>query len=188
MPPGKKFGGRDFPKGKPGGPGRPKLLPEAVGLPRLDRDSYNRLLNKTLNYTQDQLKHVIKNDEHFEPDAEGKPKKITMLEKWVATIVAKGSTLGDVTRIEALLNRAIGPVKQEIKHEGDVLLEKPQQLIQIAIQMSSNARGIPNGEGRGEGNVEHLGGSATDRALVGGGEPEGTPVPAPVGDVRPVLP
>lgn len=106
MAKGVKTGGKNFQKGKPGGPGRPKILPEAKGLPPLDRSSYNRLLNEALGMTQKQLKDRI-NDP-----------KATMLQKWIASIVVKGTSSGDTSRLEALLGRAIGPVKQQLEHSG----------------------------------------------------------------------
>lgn len=99
---GKKVGGRDFQKGNPGGPGRPPLLPQVEGLPRLSKDSYNRLLNQMLHLTKDQLQALV-NDP-------AKP----MIEKWLASIVVKGTVLGDTGRMESLLNRAIGPVPKEL--------------------------------------------------------------------------
>lgn len=131
MPPGFKVpgSGRDFEPGNPGSPGRPKLLPEAEGLPRIDKDSYNRLLNHTLSLTEEQLTAI-----------ESDPSK-TMLEKWLASIVKKGAENGDPNRLEILLSRAIGPVKHEVSHSGTVQFDgPPQQLIQIAVQMSGNAR------------------------------------------------
>jgi hypothetical protein len=111
--------------------GRPKLLPEAEGLPRLDRDSYNRLLNKTLAYSKDELQEIIRDT------------KRPMIEVWLASIVAKGTVNGDTSRLEALLSRAIGAVKHEVLHSGHVQFDgPPQQLIQIAVQMSGNARKI----------------------------------------------
>lgn len=101
MPRGKKVGGRDFVKGKPGGPGRPKLIPETAELPRLDRENYNRLLNKHLQMDIHQLRVVISD-----------PKEIVLC-KMIASIIAKCLTLGDHVRLEALLARAIGTVKTE---------------------------------------------------------------------------
>ena len=111
IPPGAKYGGRDFVKGHPYLGGHPvKLIPEVEGVPRLDKGSVNRLINKTVSYTKDELKEV-----HDNP-------KSTVLEVWLAAIVAKGVQQGCPGRLEALFNRAIGPVPKLI----DATLEQNQ--------------------------------------------------------------
>lgn len=128
---GVKSGGRDFLPGNGGGPGRPPKLPELKDAPRLDRDNYNRLLNQTLHMSKDELKKVLE-----DPNA-------TMISKALASIVAKTTTLGDIHRLEALLNRAIGPVKQEIAVENEYTFSNtPKELIEIALRMSEKARTI----------------------------------------------
>jgi hypothetical protein len=124
-----------FKAGQSGNPrGKPKLMPEVDGLPRLTKDTYNRLLNQTLHYSKEKLNEVIMDDTS------------TMLEKWVAMIVSKGTVGGDPNRLEALLSRAIGPIKQEIQHEGDFLVShQPSELIQFALSMSEKARAIDVG-------------------------------------------
>lgn len=129
MAPGKKTGGRDFKDGNPGGPGKPRLLPEIVGAPRIDKDSYNRLLNETLHSTQSELQAII-NDE-----------KKPMIAKWLAAVVAKGAVHGDTGRLEALLSRAIGPVPRqdtldvELTHKVD-----RKELIEVALKLATQSR------------------------------------------------
>lgn len=120
-----------FKKGQSGNPGGvPKHESAYRSLPKLDKDSYNRLLNHTLSMTKEELEEVI-ND----PQAPA-------IKIWLAKIVQKGGKFGDTHRLEALLARAIGPVAQKIEHTG--LPQAPDQtLIQIAVNMAAHAKPLP---------------------------------------------
>jgi len=92
------------------GGGRRKLIPEAIGAPKFDRGAFGKLLYKTFHYTKEELKEV-----HDNPSS-------TILEVWLAAIVVKGVQRGCPLRLEALLNRAIGPVPKLI----DATIEETQ--------------------------------------------------------------
>ena len=93
-----------FKKGNPGGPGRPPLPPEIKAMEPLTREKYNRILHKYTAMTAEQLKAAASNPQ------------TTVLELIVANIAAKAIQQGDQSRLEALLARAIGPVKLEVEH------------------------------------------------------------------------
>ena len=101
---GTKTGGKDFTPGHNSpGPGRPKLIPEAVGLPRLDRENYGRMLNHAMHCKKEELAQTIADPEQ------------PMIKKWLATIVARGTQMGDTKRLEDLLTRAIGPAPKQVE-------------------------------------------------------------------------
>lgn len=129
MPKGER--GKRFLPGNPGGPGRPPTIPEAKDLPRMDRDSFNRLVNRIWNFSKDELKAVLDDP------------KATMIEKWIASVVAKGTTLGDMGRLEGLLARTVGPIKIEVNQVNEYTFSNtPKELIEIAVRMSTKARDI----------------------------------------------
>lgn len=111
MPKGKKYGGRDFQPGNPGGPGRPKASLELKGQPRLTRESYSVTLNKIAHKTPEELIQMLSKENR---------NKYTMLELWIANVVKIGYEKGDMMRLESILNRAIGPVKQQLEVSGSI--------------------------------------------------------------------
>lgn len=112
MAKGVKTGGKDFQKGKPGGPGRPKLLPEADGLPKLDRDSFGRILNEALVSKIEDSKRIVEDDSE------------SNIRRWMHGIAIKGMKESDVQKLSALLDRAIGKVKDQVEHSGKLSLEE----------------------------------------------------------------
>lgn len=118
----RKVGGRDFVKGKPGGPGRPPLLPELKGKERLHRDDVNRLINEALNRTPAETEEVLNNPET--------PLKVLIF----ANVAKNAALLGDMGRMIDLLNYVVGPIKQEVQHDINLNLPDPE-LDQLAIRM-----------------------------------------------------
>lgn len=94
--------GRKFQKGNAGGPGRPPILPKAVGLPDIDQTSFRRMLYKKLKKSREALK------------AEMDDVKTEALDLWLCTIAMSGIKAGDAGKLEMLLRRLIGPVKEEV--------------------------------------------------------------------------
>lgn len=132
MPRGQKFGGRDFPVGHPGGPGRPPVLPELKNTPRFSRDDFNRMATQILFSNRARLAEIL-----AKPDSNN-------LEIAIAKVVDKIQVHGDYNRLDGLLNRLIGTVKHDINLTGELSVEGPPvNLIQIAVQMSSHARQLP---------------------------------------------
>lgn len=93
-------GGRSFVKGHPGGPGRPPKSPEIKKMTAHTRQEIERVLNEALSLTHEELKELVKDP------------KTTVLHKMVYTICIKGIFLGDPSRLDFILNRLIGKVKE----------------------------------------------------------------------------
>jgi len=106
MAKGKKTGGRNFLVGKPGGPGRPPSIPELKEIPRITKDSFNRMVSKVLVQHRHNLKDILS-----DPSS-------TNLEVALAKIIDKMQVHGDYNRLDALLNRLIGPAPKQIEISG----------------------------------------------------------------------
>jgi len=108
MPRGKKVGGRDFKPGQSGNPrGRPPLSREARELRALTSDQYIKLVTKFFHMTRSEFEEAQQN-----PLA-------TKLEIFVMKIIQEGEKRGDQWRLEALLNRVIGPVKKTVEVDAN---------------------------------------------------------------------
>jgi DNA-binding sugar fermentation-stimulating protein len=124
MAKGIKTGGRNFKKGVSANPkGRTRLPSEIVEARKLNRDSLEVALNKYLHMKRDALQAAIKN-----PDT-------PMLDVMIASIIAKAVQTGDNTRLDFLLNRTIGRIKEVVHVEGGnnntiqiALAYKPKEL------------------------------------------------------------
>lgn len=87
---------RPFQKGQSGNPaGRPKNL--------LRTDEVRNLIGKLWRLSREELQKIVQNP------------KSSMGEIMVASIVAKAAQTGDYTRVQFLLERTIGKVKDEIE-------------------------------------------------------------------------
>ena len=108
MATGYKSGGRDFSPGdeRINRAGRPPTLPELRELPRLDKDSLNRILTLYLKMDRGQLKSALKDDE------------TPMMEIAIASILSKAAANGDASRFEALLRRVVGEPPKSIELTG----------------------------------------------------------------------
>lgn len=51
----------------------------------------------------------------------------TMLEVMIGTIMVKGAQNGDQNRLESMINRVAGKVKDEVDHKHTILMEKIKQ-------------------------------------------------------------
>jgi hypothetical protein len=104
MAKGKKTGGRDFKPGQSGnpkgGPGLPKDLREARKLGQLELE---RAVNRLIYLSRSELRAVIEN-----PDT-------PMFDITIASIIAQAAQKGDQQRLEFVLNRIIGRVKDQIE-------------------------------------------------------------------------
>lgn len=87
------------------------MLPEAKEIPAIDKASFNRLLNEALNETDEELDKGISDP------------KNSMIKKWIRKVIRMGFYDGDIHRLQGLLDRAIGRVKNEVEHSGSVTLE-----------------------------------------------------------------
>lgn len=76
--------------------GKPKQL--------LTKDKVSSILGKFSNMTRDELQDVVKDP------------KSTMLEIMIASVIVKAAESGDYSRLDFLLSRSIGKVKEEIEN------------------------------------------------------------------------
>lgn len=95
----KHRGLKPYQKGHPGGPGRPPHPPELKEAKQYTRTEIEAVLTQALLLSDSELKLRLK-----DPD-------IRVLDKMVYTICAKGIDQGDPVRLNFLLDRIIGKVK-----------------------------------------------------------------------------
>ena len=88
--------------------GRPKVAPEHRIFKKLTLDKYLKLLKQFVGMNATELKAIVSN-----PNS-------TVLEIFVAQIISKGISQGDTNRLSFLLDRLMGPVKQQIEHSGKI--------------------------------------------------------------------
>lgn len=106
MAKGFKTGGRNFEKGNPGGPGRPNRKITEI-----------RKINK---YVIDELLHKYSYMPFSELPAVVKDKETNALEALIASVYFHGVKNGDQLRLNFLLDRLIGKVKDEVDHNVKV--------------------------------------------------------------------
>lgn len=102
---GKKTGGKDFARGghQPKKRGKPSSLPPDLKMANdLTKTNLRGLLNKYLWMTNAELQQTI--DE----------KTVPMIEIVIASIIAKAALSGDERRLDFILDRMVGKVKEEI--------------------------------------------------------------------------
>jgi hypothetical protein len=116
---GNKTGGRDFKPGKPGG-GRPALPPEIKEARKLNQFEVEMSLSNHLRMNRAEISRVIK-----DPDSR-------MLDILVASIIAKAVQTGDAARLDFILNRTIGKVKEQIEITDS----------RVEIQLAYNPKGV----------------------------------------------
>lgn len=80
-------------------------------MPLLTRDTVSRVMAKFLYATEPAALKEI---------ASGSDENITNLERVVASILLKAIETGDFTRLNALLDRSIGKVKEHVELEGEL--------------------------------------------------------------------
>lgn len=106
MAKGKKTGGRNFQKGVSGNPkGRPPLPKELNEALRMTRKEFTELLVKYLAYSLEDLKKTQK------------AKETKALDRIVIAVIVNAIAKGDDRRLDFLMNRIIGKVKDVIEHE-----------------------------------------------------------------------
>jgi hypothetical protein len=103
MAKGMKTGGRNFQKGVSGNPnGRPKLPPEIKQIQKMSPTFVRAMINKLSRMTKDELAIHLKDP------------KTPVLEVTLGSIYAKAIKDGDYMRLNFLLDRTIGKVKEEV--------------------------------------------------------------------------
>lgn len=95
--------GRPFQKGKPGGPGRPRMNPELKKIPGLSKEEVDKILAKFGRMSRAEIK------DHMADPA------TPMLELMVGAVVMKAYQHGDQSRLNFILERTIGKVKDQVE-------------------------------------------------------------------------
>lgn len=93
-----------YKKGNPGGPGRPKKDPDLKMAMAFTRTSVEKLLVRFLCMNLDELKTIM--DDRKRP----------AIEHFVARIVHFGLSSGDQQKLNFLLERIVGKVRDQIEH------------------------------------------------------------------------
>lgn len=101
---GKKTGGRDFKPGTVNNPkGRPKVPEDIKESKKLNQYELELIMNRLLNLKPAELAAEIKSGE------------LSMKEITVANVIQKAAALADHHRLEFILNRIIGKVKEQVE-------------------------------------------------------------------------
>jgi hypothetical protein len=103
---GQNGGGKDFVKGQPAGPGRPKLPEEVKLVKRMTHIHIAELAADVIAGNVESLKSIVK-----DPNS-------TAIKVAYATCVLKAIQKGDVFSLNAVLDRIVGKVKTEIEVTG----------------------------------------------------------------------
>ena len=118
-----KKGPHRYQKGNPGGPGRPKLIdPKLSDYKRnLTKAAVMSSLSEMLDCSEEDLDKILAD------------KKVSALKKAMASVISACIKGGDYQRLEMLLNRTIGKVKDEAiietKSHDEVLEKVPRDKI-----------------------------------------------------------
>lgn len=109
MAKGRKTGGRDW---KPGmeqsaGPGRPAVTPQLKQLKKLNQESLAKILNELAHASIQELAAMSKETHR------------SVFEMIIISILKKAYEQGDQQRVNFILDRLIGKVKDQVEHTGD---------------------------------------------------------------------
>lgn len=98
-----KKGPNRFQPGNPGGPGRPRFVdPKLSDFKRnLTKTAIIAMLSEMLDASEDQLDAILKD------------RSVPAIKKAIASVISACIKAGDYQRLEMLLNRTIGKVKDE---------------------------------------------------------------------------
>ncbi len=120
-----------FKKGNPGG-GRPKMHPDDHGIQKLTRTEVKTIMNRFAQMDIDKLESVLKD------------KSRTVLEHMVGRVCLVAMKEGDYRRLDALLDRMVGKVKEEV----EIKLPKPMIIdnLETNQQMLLGAQEVIEGE------------------------------------------
>jgi len=108
MAKGFKTGGRDFVKGVVTNPnGRPKVSSQLKEIKQLNATRLAELLNEFINMDKEAL------------IAKSKDPSTTVFELIICSILKNAYDKGDQQRINFILDRLVGKVKDQVEHTGD---------------------------------------------------------------------
>ncbi len=103
--------GRDFKVGNPGGPGRPPVPIELKEARKLNQVELELIMNKLMGLNVKELEDIKSASD------------TTAIVAMIASIMIVALKTGDQTRLDFLLNRLIGKVKEKVEHSGTMTLE-----------------------------------------------------------------
>lgn len=106
MAKGKKTGGRDFVKGKEGGPGRQPIEGDLKGLSKKWKSDYLRLIQKYDELSFTEIKQIVTN-----PETKG-------FELRVGSIYSK-AIQGSLPHADSIFDRTMGPIPTKISGDED---------------------------------------------------------------------
>lgn len=106
MAAGRKTGGRDFKKGHPGGPGRPPIDPETKAARHLNHATVTAAIQRYYNLSLAELQALFVSKDTPSGDL------------MIISVMIKAIKEGDYKRLDMLLNRSCGRVKQTLEHAG----------------------------------------------------------------------
>ncbi len=122
MAKGKKTGGRDFQPGNSGGPGQPKIPEEIREARKLNRLEFERILNKYIYVQLGDLHKIIKDP------------TTPVIDGVVCKILVKGFNDGDPRRLEFVIDRLIGKIKEQ-EDPKDTAISTKDAMIESLVQM-----------------------------------------------------
>ena len=136
MPKGGNFMNQGYKKGQTGNPnGRPRVPEEVVAARKWDKKQVEQTLEKFLDWPlKDLAEHL--ND-----------KAIPVIEALIGKILIEGIKKGDHTRMDFLLNRLIGKVKDDVNITGNLSFHG--QLVDFMARIK-DSRGEPSHEKNSE--------------------------------------
>ena len=102
-----KTGGRNFEPGNTFGKGAPKIPEDIKEMRKLNTIELERILNKYIDMTSAELLAAQKN------------KETKALDRMIISTIIKATNNGDHKRIDFLLNRLVGKVKEKVEVTGN---------------------------------------------------------------------
>jgi hypothetical protein len=101
--------------------GRPGLTKEEKELDKFSKERYARYLEEIMHLTPGEIAEIAKSN------------NVPMIKRCIARILQQSEKHGDASRLESLLNRAIGKVADKVEHSG---LQEPR----VVVTLPSNGR------------------------------------------------
>lgn len=123
MAKGIKTGGKNFEPGNPGGPGAPKIPEEIKQARKLNRLEFERVLNKYIHMQLGALRKIIEDP------------TTPVLDGVVCKILVKGFNEGDPRRLEFVIDRLIGKVKEYEPEKQDAESTKSELIGQFVSML-----------------------------------------------------
>lgn len=125
--PGTRNNNNAWKKGQSGNPnGRPPMPPELKAFKKLSPSLVHATVNKFCNMTLPELEAYLKSG------------KAIVIERMVGEVMAAAARGGDQTRLNFILDRVIGKVRDEMHHTADIGDDTPK----VIIMLPANGREV----------------------------------------------